>query len=703
MADSKPKAEVKKAVKQATKEAVKEVLKPKPQRQRKKRDWKKEKKAIKNEVKKELKKENGPRSQYKVKVTASLGHVSGEDTAGPTLKLSAFLHPSLCKGSDEREAFGPLQAAAAQYGLWRCVRATVKFTPLVGASAVSGSIVRTSLNLTQTPSTVSWGGLGARKHRDITAGRNGSFILSRGDLAGPRDGGWWLTDTNNEGAQACGPIVEAHIFGQTFSTYQDKPWTSHLFIVELTGVWEFANYCMNPGLGSLERADEKATVTLKTAADGAIEMEVSDAPAIMRLLQDPTVRDAEAGTTGETIWQIVDSTANAISSVSPPPFGWLIKGGWWFVKKLAGRARAGTERLQVYASLADAQNGRPAMSTLLNENGKPVTTELQVTQVNQPNLGASNGSGAVLASSGPITPMDPKMLGDQFNFSGYVKRITRYESKAWPLMFLENLLVNGTHNYHAAVLQTEPLVLTSTTGRGSQEVLDCFTNRLPWPLDYSGFKIASRYIHAAKDVQLRVAAYYSEQVNSSVWLNAIFVSSDIEGKSFSNVVNTKVWCFDYLVSTSETENWSYTAHVYSSKNISFDIPSFEGAHVILFASSAQLRPGSIPPPAVLSGGTLAVPCSWIKGLLWPGGVEASTFGGKLHRWSPQPTARERLAQRLGMSLEELEDALDQSDTDEDDDGDSFEQVSEPASGEYLSLRESGLTHAEALEVLSCRK
>uniref|UniRef100_A0AAU7E2B5 Capsid protein n=1 Tax=Mops bat astrovirus TaxID=3141890 RepID=A0AAU7E2B5_9VIRU len=703
MADSKPKAEIKKAVKQATKEVVKEVLKPKPQRQRKKRDWKKEKKAIKNEVKKELKKENGPRSQYRVKVTASLGHVSGEDTAGPTLKLSAFLHPSLCKGADEREAFGPLQAAAAQYGLWRCVKAIVKFTPLVGASAVSGSIVRTSLNLTQTPSSLSWGGLGARKHRDITAGRQGTFVLARGDLAGPRDGGWWLTDTNNEGAQACGPIVEAHIFGQTFSTYQDKAWPGHLFIVELTGVWEFANYCMNPGLGSLERVDEEATVTIKTDATGAIEMEVAGAPKLLRLLQDPTVRDSESGSTGETIWQIVDSTANAISSVTPVPFGWLLKGGWWFVKKLAGRTRAGTERLQVYASLADAQNGRPAMSTLIGQQGNPVKTELQVTQVNQPNLGASSASGVVMASAGPIFPMDPNLLGQDFNFSGYVKRITRYDGKAWPLMFLDDFLIHGSNTYSAAILKTEPLVLTATTGRGDDQQLTCFTNKLPWPADYSGFKIHRKYIHSNKEIQLKVAAYFSEQVTSSIWINAIFVTSDVSAKEFNRTVQATVRCFDYVLNSSSTEDWNYTTHTYSNKNVDFDIYAFEGAHVVMFATTSELKPGNITGPASWNSGTAAVPNSWLKGMLWPGGIEPSSFGGQLKAWAPPASARVRLAQRLGMTLEELADALDSSESEDDDDNDSFEQVSEPASGEYLSLRESGLTHAEALEVLSCRK
>uniref|UniRef100_A0AAU7E2U4 Capsid protein n=1 Tax=Mops bat astrovirus TaxID=3141890 RepID=A0AAU7E2U4_9VIRU len=703
MAESKPKAEVKKAVKQATKEAVKEVLKPKPQRQRKKHDWKKEKRAIKAEVKKELKKENGPRSQYRVRVTASLGHVSGEDTAGPTLKLSAFLHPSLCKGADEREAFGPLQAAAAQYGLWRCTKAVIKFTPLVGSSAVSGSIVRASLNLTQTPSSLSWGGLGARKHRDITAGRQGTFILPRGDLAGPRDGGWWLTDTNNEGAQACGPIIEAHIFGQTFSTYQDKPWPGHLFIVELSGTWEFANYCMNPGLGSLERVDETATVTLKTDEKGAIEMEVSEAPNLLRMFNDPTVRDADKTGTGETIWQIVDQTANAISSVTPVPFGWLIKGGWWFVKKLAGRTRSGVERLQVYASLADAQNDRPAIANTPGQSGSAVQTQLQVTQVNQPNLGAAPTASPGIVAAGPMYPMDPTQLGDTFDVVGSIRRISRFDGKPWPLMFMDDLLAYDTHSYSAAILKIDNASLFKTVGASSNQTLICFSNVFPWPPGYSGFKLKSKYMHSGRDVDIKVAAYFSEKITSSIWLNAIVVSTEVTNHSFNKTLVTNVKCFDYQPNSSNTEDWNYVAQVYSSKSLNIDVSDFEGAHVVLFTTSTELRPNSITGQANWNSGADVAPCSWIKGMLFPGGIETGSFGGRFKQWSPSQSAREKLAVRLGMTLAELEDALDSSDSDDEDDGDSFEQVSEPASGEYLSLRESGLTHVEALEVLSCRK
>uniref|UniRef100_A0AAU7E2A0 Capsid protein n=1 Tax=Mops bat astrovirus TaxID=3141890 RepID=A0AAU7E2A0_9VIRU len=460
---------------------------------------------------------------------------------------------------------------------------------------------------------------------------------------------------------------------------------------------------MNPGLGSLERVGETATVTLKTDDKGAIEMEISEAPNLLRLFSDPTVREADKTGTGETIWQIVDQTANAISSVTPVPFGWLIKGGWWFVKKLAGRTRNGVERLQVYASLADAQNDRPAIATTPGQSGNAVQTQLQVTQVNQPNLGAAPSASPGIVASGPVYPMDPSQLGESFDVVGSIRRISRYDSKPWPLMFMDDLLAYDNHSYSAAVLKVDSASLFKTVGSGANQSLICFSNKFPWPSNYSGFKFKSKYMHSGANVDLKVAAYFSEKITSSIWLNAIVVSTEVQNHSFNKTLVTSVRCFDFQPNSSNTEDWNYVAQIYSNKSLNIDVSDFEGPHVVLFTTNSELKPSSITAQASWNSGVDVAPCSWIKGMLFPGGIETGSFGGRFKQWSPTQSAREKLAVRLGMTLNELEEALNQTDSEDDDDGDSFEQVSEPASGEYLSLRESGLTHAEALEVLSCRK
>ncbi|ACN88710.1 capsid protein precursor [Bat astrovirus Tm/Guangxi/LD77/2007] len=401
-------------VKQEIKQEVKkEVKKEEVKKWKNKKKWNKKfqnknfKKQVKKEVKKEVEKDQGgPKSKFSVNVTATIGYVDGNKEHGPTLKIATFLHPSLCKGPDEDRTFGPLQAAAAQYGLWRLSKVHIRMTPLVGSSAVSGTVVRLSANLTQTPGSTSWGGLGARKHRDFHAGRSGAFILTRRDVAGPRAGGWWVTDTNTEGAQSAGPVIEAHCLGKTSSTYQNADWSGQLFIVELTGRWEFSNYNMNPALGSLERHEsETPNAKLSTDAGGEIQLELPTSSAAARFMNDPTLkRGGNAESTGEIVYQIVDTAAGLASSALPPPFNWLIKGGWWFVKKAIGRANA-TEVFKVYASLADAQNNKPAISSQKSMQGTAVNTNLQITQMNSPNLGGANVVFATGAS--PQTPIFP--------------------------------------------------------------------------------------------------------------------------------------------------------------------------------------------------------------------------------------------------------------------------------------------------------
>lgn len=407
MAASGSKKQIEKIVKQEVKKEEK-----KQHKHEKKKDnqpYKKMKQEIKKQVKKE---EAGPKPKFAVTVTATLGQIDGNREHGPLNKLASFLHPSLCKGPDDDKAFGPLQAAAAQYAMWRCTKCHIRFTPLVGGSAVSGTVVRASANLLQTPGSNNWGGLGARKHRDFQAGKSGSFMLTRRDLAGPRQGGWWVTDTNIEGNQSVGPVLEVHALGTTKSTYQDRDWEGPLFIVELTGRWEFTNYNNNPAMGALERHESDETgLKLTTDSEGVIQLKIPSQSALARFMNDPTAHhragNAQANV-GEIIYQVVDNGAGLVAAAAPPPFNWLIKGGWWFLKKVIGRAGrdTGEETYNIYPSLADAQNNKPAISTQASMPGTAVSSRIQVTQINAPNMGGATVTSQVRSggSSFPIRP-----------------------------------------------------------------------------------------------------------------------------------------------------------------------------------------------------------------------------------------------------------------------------------------------------------
>nr|UQK62252.1 capsid protein [Human astrovirus] len=400
------------ATKAAIKAVAKEVVKEENKQQQRKQKWQPRKKQgktkwfnknqVKHEVKTELKRKGleGPRTKFTVKVSATIGKIGPNVNAGPELQISTFMHPALMKEPNDGTNFGPLQAAAAQWGLWRLSDLKIQFTPLVGASALTGSMYRASLNLTQSPGSTSWGGLGARKHLDIPVGVSRVWHLRKGDLAGPRET-WWLTDTNEEGGQSCGPMLEIHGLGKTTSTYRDAPWQGDLFVVEVTGVWQFTNYNAKPALGTLNRVVEETNASIEVGADGVMKMTIPSTSRLARHMSEQCERTSSAASQiGETIWQVVDQGAGLVASVAPEPFGWLIKGGWWFVKKILGRANTGDEVYYVYASLADAQNNKPVEANQFNKQSH--NTTLAVTQINAPNTGPNNAPAVVTSRLFPI-------------------------------------------------------------------------------------------------------------------------------------------------------------------------------------------------------------------------------------------------------------------------------------------------------------
>lgn len=426
MAGDKPNASAKSAplVKEVAKEIVKEAKnsqsrgrkwqRPRnPQKQKPQNQAQAQKQTVMRQITRKLKKEGleGPRSRFSVRVSATIGKIGPNKGQGPELQISTFLHPSLMKEPNDGTNFGPLQAAAAQWGLWRLSNLSIKCTPLVGPSAVTGSVFRVSLNLTQSPGSTSWGGLGARKHIDVPAGRQTTWNLHKGDLAGPRQT-WWMTDTNEEGGQSCGPMLEIHGLGKTFSTYKDEAWEGDLFIVEVSGRWEFTNYNLKPALGSLDRVTEEAEVSMEVGEDGILTMSVPSTSQLARHMSTAYEKSTNGSEVGETIWQIVDEGANLAGNIAPPPFQWLIKGGWWFVKKILGRSNNTAENYYVYASLADAQNNKPVEAQRYSRQTH--TTVLASTQINAPNTGPAQASLTVKGADYPLRPVP--MPDEQLTF-----------------------------------------------------------------------------------------------------------------------------------------------------------------------------------------------------------------------------------------------------------------------------------------------
>lgn len=388
-------------------------------------------------VNKQLRKQGvtGPKPAICQTATATLGTIGSNTTGATEIEACILLNPVLVKDATGSTQFGPVQALGAQYSMWKLKYLNVRLTSMVGASAVNGTVVRISLNPTSTPSSTSWSGLGARKHLDVTVGKNAVFKLKPSDLGGPRDG-WWLTNTNDNASDTLGPSIEIHTLGQTMSSYQNTQFTGGLFLVELSSAWCFTGYAANPNLVNLVKSTDKSVdVTFEGSAGTPLIMNVPEHSHFARMAVEhsslsTSLSRAGGESSSDTVWQVLNTAVSAAELVTPPPFNWLVKGGWWFVKLIAGRARTGARRFYVYPSYQDALSNKPALCTggvsTYTRQSNPVRTTLQFTQMNQPSL----GHGATPATLGRSIP-EP---GDQFKVimtAGALVQPNRSDSQNW--------------------------------------------------------------------------------------------------------------------------------------------------------------------------------------------------------------------------------------------------------------------------------
>lgn len=552
MAGDKPNASAKSAP--LVKEVAKEIVKEAKNSQSRGRKWQRprnhqkqkpqsqaqaQKQTVTRQITRKLKKEGleGPRSRFSVRVSATIGKIGPNKGQGPELQISTFLHPSLMKEPNDGTNFGPLQAAAAQWGLWRLSNLSIKCTPLVGSSAVTGSVYRVSLNLTQSPGSTSWGGLGARKHIDVPAGRQTTWNLHKGDLAGPRQT-WWMTDTNEEGGQSCGPMIEIHGLGKTFSTYKDEAWDGDLFIVEVSGRWEFTNYNLKPALGSLDRVTEQAEVSMEVGEDGILTMSVPSTSQLARHMSTAYEKSTNGSEVGETIWQIVDEGANLAGNIAPPPFQWLIKGGWWFVKKILGRSNNTAETYYVYASLADAQNNKPVEAQRYSRQTH--TTVLASTQINAPNTGPAQASLTVKGADYPLRP-DPMpdeqvtfyatglvtplfTIADNGDTASLLHAVFPVKGNANPTDFAFSLIRPGQAQtagkaMGAVIFQSDPLLQAYDLSPSESSILATYfleeDQHLPWTVN---FNAANQAIVDCANVYAYRHERLANGYTASVWL-----------------------------------------------------------------------------------------------------------------------------------------------------------------------------------------
>ncbi|AJF45224.1 capsid protein precursor [Yak astrovirus] len=314
------------------------------------------------------------------RIVTTLGTVGSNNSDQIETELAVLLNPSTMKEATGSNSYGPLQIYASTYSLFQMRSLSLHLKPLVGASAVSGTIVRMSWNPTNNPTQVSWSALGARKHSDTTPGRPGRFKLTFNDLKGPKDG-WYKTMTKGDPMMSFAGTLEVHTLGQTMSTYKNEQFNGGLFLAELETEWQFKDYAQQPGMLNLVKGEDTQQAQITTDGNGKVQLVVPNASRMAR---------AATGSASEIIWLVTDTIIQAGTSVLPPPFGWLIRGGWWLVKRAAGApVREGQTTFDVYASISDARADMPCISTQTNM-GAITVGGLHFQQVTPGNTGISS-------------------------------------------------------------------------------------------------------------------------------------------------------------------------------------------------------------------------------------------------------------------------------------------------------------------------
>nr|ALT13996.1 capsid protein [Water buffalo astrovirus] len=314
------------------------------------------------------------------KITTTLGTVGSNTSDSIETELTTILNPSLMKEQTGSNNYGPLNVLAAQYAMWKLEELRVQLKPLVGNNAAAGTVTRISYNPSTGAGQTSWSSLGARKHADVGIGKTGNFVLKSSDIKGPKSG-WFLANTTNDANLSCGGVINIHSLGKTTNPYTNNPYQGQLFLCEVTTVWRFKDYLQQPGLINLIKGEETTPASIGTDTNGKIYMRVANGSRLAEASNTPGA--------AEIIWNITDTIISAGTSNFPPPFNWLFKGGWWFLKRLVNApVNDNAIYFDVFPSFTDAQNNRYIYSSATSMS--PVNVDsVTYQQVTPSNTGVS--------------------------------------------------------------------------------------------------------------------------------------------------------------------------------------------------------------------------------------------------------------------------------------------------------------------------
>lgn len=336
-----------------------------------------------------------------METTVTLGPVSGN--LGGDLERSHrhWLSPILLKTQDQGDVSTPLSTRASQYNLYKVLRAELLVTPLVGKAMVAGTVILADIDQESSaakPDTVD--SVKSRPYIEVPLGTNKRWRIPATTLRGPREG-WWLIDTNEQPTSSLGPAINVWTYMQTRNlmgtTNEDTTfYTGTLALLELRVKFAFANYNPKPALSQLKMVKEplkvESAAVVNNTEDNSVVLEVDAQSRIGKMLdeRDGTQKQGK----GSTFWSVA---GDAINTIAPAlgPWGWLLRGGFFFIRRIFGKSaafRANKNYYQVYASVEDAARDLPIYQQIEQKNTKFPEGHYHWQQLNSENLSSANAS-----------------------------------------------------------------------------------------------------------------------------------------------------------------------------------------------------------------------------------------------------------------------------------------------------------------------
>lgn len=361
---------------------------------------------MEKQIKSIKKKVDGPKVNDTMATTVTLGVLTGNSSDSLSRQMRAFLSPLLLKSQDTGQNASPLSIRASQYSLWRITKCEIHFFPLVGRANVGGSVLFAALDQDATASQAeSPDSIKAKYHVELSIGNRVKWNVPSRFLRGPRDG-WWGMDTGESATSTVGCALDFWILYQTVNIMQASGssqivYTKPIYSVEVRVSYQFSGYEPKTALSQMTNSTvtTSSTVQMSNASDGSLVMVASTTVARCMEEDRPHRLNAQSSGVGEKLWAIATAAVEGAASALGP-WGWLLRGGFWLVRKFFGAAGEDTtDTYMVYASIEDADKDNRIFQTVTQQtlNNGPV----RVMQISTPNV---NQLTANSVGAGPSPP-----------------------------------------------------------------------------------------------------------------------------------------------------------------------------------------------------------------------------------------------------------------------------------------------------------